>query len=84
MHSKAAWNDNGDVIFGSANLDPHSMHINFESCLEIHDPKLAWELRRSFYLDLVNITKQTPESFIRCSLVHKALTYACSLASPWL
>ncbi len=84
MHSKAAWNDKGDVLFGSANLDPHSMRINFESCLQINDPKLAWELRRAFYADLATSSKQTPESYSRRSLANKALTYACNLASPWL
>jgi len=84
MHSKAAWNDNGTVLFGSANLDPHSMHTNFESCLQIQDSKLAWELRRAFYADLVISPKQTPEIHAQRSLATRALTYACNLASPWL
>lgn len=84
MHSKAAWNDHSDVLFGSANLDPHSMRINFEACLKIHDPKLAWELRRSFYSDLAASPKQTSQSYLRRSLADKALTHACNLASPWL
>jgi phosphatidylserine/phosphatidylglycerophosphate/cardiolipin synthase-like enzyme len=84
MHSKAAWNDRGDALFGSANLDPTSMHGNFESCLEIHDPSLAWELRRSFYADLAQSDKQTPESHTQRSVARKALTHACNLASAWL
>lgn len=84
MHSKAAWNDQGDVLFGSANLDPHSMRINFESCLQINDSKLSWELRRAFYADLASSSRQTPESYRHRSLASKALTHACNLASPWL
>ena len=84
MHSKAAWNDKGEVLFGSANLDPHSMRINFESCLQINDAKLAWELRRAFYADLASSPRQTPESYARRSLAHKALTHACNLVSAWL
>jgi cardiolipin synthase len=84
MHSKAAWNDKGEVLFGSANLDPHSMHINFESCLQIRSEKLAWELRRAFYADLVTSPKQTRESYSQRSLANKALTHACSLVSEWL
>lgn len=84
MHSKAAWNDHGDVLFGSANLDAHSMHINFESCLEIHDSNLTWELRRAFYADLSTSPKQTPESYSNRSFANKALTHVCNLASPWL
>jgi cardiolipin synthase len=84
MHSKAAWNNKGDVLFGSANLDPTSMHNNFESCLQIHDARLVWELRRSFYADLATSPKQTPESYLRRSLANKALTHACNLVSSWL
>lgn len=84
MHSKAAWNDQGDVLFGSANLDPTSLRNNFESCMLIHSHTLAWELRRAFYIDLNTSAKQTPESFLRRSLANKVLTYACNLVAPWL
>jgi len=84
MHSKAAWNDQGDVLFGSANLDPTSMSGNFESCLAIHDSTLTWELRRAFYMDLAESAKQTPESYSQRSVAKKALTHACNLVSAWL
>ena len=84
MHSKAAWNDQGDVIFGSANLDQHSMRINFEACLQINDSKLTWELRRAFYTDLATSPKQTPEVYLKRSWANKVLTHACNLVSPWL
>jgi len=84
MHSKVAWNDRGEVLFGSANLDPHSMKINFESCLKIHDHRLAWELRRAFSLDLGSSPEQTPGSYRRRSIAGKLLTHTCNLASPWL
>jgi len=84
MHSKAAWNDRGDVLFGSANLDAHSMKINFESCLKINDHKLVWELRRAFNIDLDSSVEQTPEIYRRRSLAEKFLTHTCNLAAPWL
>jgi len=84
MHSKVTWNDRGEVLFGSANLDAHSMKINFESCLEINDHKLTWELRRSFNMDLGSSEKQTSESYIQRSLAGKFLTHTCNLAAPWL
>jgi len=84
MHSKAAWNDRGDALIGSANLNSNSMSINFETCLEIHDTTLTWELRRAFYADLADSPKQTPESYSKRSLTDKAITHACNLASPWL
>ena len=84
MHSKAMWNDKGETLFGSANLDPTSMQGNFESCLEIHNPSLTWELRRSFYADLADSVKQTAESHRGRSVANKALSHACNLASQWL
>ncbi len=84
MHSKAAWNDHNDVLFGSANLDAHSMRVNFESCLKIHDPKLTSDLRHAFYLDLETSPKQTVHSYQRRSIADKALIHTCNLASPWL
>jgi len=84
MHSKATWNDKGNILFGSANLVPTSMRNHFESCLAIHDPALAWELRRSFYADRMISAKQTPESYLRRSYTDQAITHACNLASPWL
>jgi len=84
MHSKVAWNDRGDVLFGSANLDAHSMKINFESCLKINDHKLVWELRRAFNIDLDSSVEQTPEIYRQRSLAKKFLTHTCNLAAPWL
>lgn len=84
MHSKAAWNNHNDILFGSANLDAHSMRINFESCLKINDVRLEQELRQAFYEDLSASPKQTLQSYLRRSFADKALTHTCNLASPWL
>lgn len=84
MHSKATWNNKGNILFGSANLDPTSMGSNFESCIAINNAALAWELRRSFYADRMNSLRQTPESHLRRSFADQALTHACNLATPWL
>jgi cardiolipin synthase len=84
MHSKAIWNEKGHILFGSANFNATSMQINFETCLEVSNPALAWELRRSFHADCAASLKQTPESHLRRSLADQALTHACNLASPWL
>ena len=84
MHSKVTWNDRGEVLFGSANLDAHSMKINFESCLKINDHKLAWELRQAFNIDLESSVEQSPETYRRRSLAGKILTHTCNLAAPLL
>jgi cardiolipin synthase len=84
MHAKTAWNDQGTILLGSANLDPHSMAVNFESCLLIQDANLAWQLQRTFQADLQKCTQQTPESYRRQTLPNKFMSHACNLASPWL
>lgn len=84
MHSKAAWNDHNNILFGSANLDAHSMKINFESCLQINDARLTWELRHAYYSDLASGIRQTAQSHLCRPFADKAITHACNLASPWL
>jgi cardiolipin synthase len=84
MHCKVAWNNHGDVLIGSANLDSHAMLQNFESCLKTNDPQLTRELRCSFNADLAFSLRQTPESYLRRTLACKALSQAFNLASPWL
>lgn len=84
MHSKAAWNNHDDVLFGSANLDAHSMKGNFESCLQINASKLTWELRHAFYSDLASSIQQTSQSYLHRSFADKALSHTCNLASDWL
>jgi cardiolipin synthase len=84
MHAKTTWNDQGTILLGSANLDPHSMAVNFESCLLIQDANLARQLQRAFQADLQKCTQQTPESYRQQSLPDKLMTHTCNLASPWL
>ena len=84
MHAKVAWNDCGTVLLGSANLDPHSMGVNFESCLEMQDQALTMQLQRAFTSDLQACIPQTPDIYSRQALPGKLLTHACNLASPWL
>ena len=84
MHAKVAWNDSGDVLFGSANMDAKAMQDNFECSLVINDATLARQLRQVFEADATQSLLQTPDIFRRRSLPLKALSYACNLASPWL
>jgi hypothetical protein len=60
------------------------MHGNFESCLEIHDATLAWDLRRAFVNDLSSCILQTREACERRSLAERLLSHTCHLAAPWL
>ncbi|MCB0012887.1 MAG: hypothetical protein KDE34_13330 [Anaerolineales bacterium] len=51
MHAKATWNDNGQILFGSANIDPWALKRNFECCLQIADAALAGQLTQTFWQD---------------------------------
>lgn len=84
MHAKVAWNDSGEVLFGSANMDAKAMEDNFECSLVLNDAELVHQLRMAFETDTRASILQTPEIFSRRPLPLKALSYACNLASPWL
>jgi phosphatidylserine/phosphatidylglycerophosphate/cardiolipin synthase-like enzyme len=84
MHGKVTWNDRGEVLFGSANLDAHSMKINFESCVKIKDPILVSRLSKSFNTDLESCEVQTPQTYPCRSLAGKLFTHACNLTASWL
>jgi cardiolipin synthase len=84
MHAKLAWNDTGQVLLGSANLDPHSMGGNFEICAALEDPALARKLRLAFEADTQTSFLQTPDVYRRRSLTGKVFTHACNLAAAWL
>ena len=84
LHSKVAWNDRGEILFGSANFDPHSLMNNFESCLYIHDLNLSCKLKKVFDSDLQYSILQTENFMSHRSLPKKMLTRVCQLASAWL
>lgn len=84
MHAKVAWNDHGQVLFGSANMDGKALKGNFECCLVFRNNGVARQLKAAFVADTYNSYRQTPEIFRRRGLLLKALSYVCNLASPWL
>jgi cardiolipin synthase A/B len=51
MHAKEAWNDQGDILLGSANIDRWALRTNFECCLLIRDQALANQLSRELQAD---------------------------------
>ena len=53
MHAKEAWNDQGDILLGSANIDRWALRTNFECCLRIQDPALTRQLTRELHADVV-------------------------------
>jgi len=84
MHAKVAWNDRGEVLFGSANMDDKALRSNFECSLVIQNNDLAEQLTLAFNADTKSSLLQTPGYFRRLPLHTKALSYAFSLARPWL
>jgi len=84
MHAKVAWNDQGNVLFGSANLENIALKSTFECCVAVQDRVLAASLRRAFQADERLSIKQTPEFFRGQPAPKKALSFACNLAAPWL
>jgi phosphatidylserine/phosphatidylglycerophosphate/cardiolipin synthase-like enzyme len=44
MHAKEAWNDRGDILIGSANIDRWALRTCFECCLHIRSDELARQL----------------------------------------
>lgn len=52
MHAKEAWNDQGDILFGSANIDRWALCSNFESCLSFSHLLLAAKLQTALVQDL--------------------------------
>lgn len=51
MHAKEAWNAQGGILIGSANIDRWALRTNFECCLHIKDQELARQLTRELYAD---------------------------------
>jgi len=84
MHAKVAWNNHGEVLFGSANFERMALKNTFECSIELRDHRLAGALRQSFEKDRLTCLEQSPKIFRQRPLPHKALSYACNLASPWL
>ena len=84
MHAKVAWNEQGEVLFGSANLEKMALENTFECCVAVQDQVLENKLRRAFEADTHLSVQQTPEIFRRRPAPKRALSYACNLAAPWL
>ena len=52
MHSKIAWNDEGEIIFGSANLEERGLSGNFELCIKMNNAVLTNDLTQRFDEDV--------------------------------
>jgi cardiolipin synthase len=84
MHSKVAWNNRGDLVVGSANIDEKALSSNFECCLQINDEALIGDLKRAFEIDRRHCRLQTRKTLRSRSISRQAIAYACSYAGVWL
>ena len=60
MHGKEAWNDQGDILFGSANVDWWALYSNFECNLQLRSRTLALRLQEALAADLVYCRQHIP------------------------
>ena len=58
MHAKEVWDDKGNILFGSANVDRWALHSNFECDLQIHNPRLAQRLQQALVADLCHCRQE--------------------------
>lgn len=63
MHAKEAWNDKGDILLGSANVDPWALYSNFECSLQFCHRTLAQELQQALLADLCHCRQQRATSW---------------------
>lgn len=59
IHAKAAIIDDEAAIIGSANLDPRSLYLNYETNLVVFDSKFATSLKRSILEEFEQSTEIT-------------------------
>ena len=84
MHSKVTWTREGDILFGSANLEDKALKGNFEFCLRFTDLEISRELISHFRQDSFNSLYQSREVVSHRNVFKKASSYIFSLATPLL
>lgn len=84
MHAKASWNDLGQVLFGSANLDSKALNSNYECSLLLQNNSIAEQLQAQFESDLTHCTEMDLESFNSQHWSQKAFAYASRMLSRLL
>ena len=84
MHKKVLLIDDKFVMFGSANFDYRSFHLNHELFLWIDDESVIHEVKKELLGDLERFHQITVQDLKDRSLAHRVLTKACSLLTPVL
>lgn len=84
MHAKACWNEQGTILFGSANLDSKALNSNYECSLLFKDPAIAAQLQSAYQQDLAWSESVTPGTFRSRPRLHQGWAYLSLLAASWL
>jgi len=84
MHAKACWNEQGTILFGSANLDSKALNSNYKCSLLFKAPEIANQLRAKFEQDVMQSYPITPDTFGSKHWSHKVWAYLSLSAATWL
>lgn len=83
-HTKLLLVDGSYALFGSANLDPRSLFLNFELNVEAVDPAFRAQLD-SYAAEVLSRSRRlTPADYTRRSLPARLFDAACWLMSPYI
>ena len=83
-HTKLLLVDDYYVLMGSTNLDPRSLKLNFELCVEVYDRRLNERLRQAMDRRVARACPVTPDALRDRSLPVRLRDAACWLFSPYL
>ena len=83
LHAKTAVVDGVVSLVGSSNLDPFSLHRNYELNLLVGDPAVGAQMRELFVADLAGATRVDPAEWerrpLRARVAERLATFAASL-----
>jgi cardiolipin synthase len=82
LHAKTVVVDGKVGSVGSANVDPRSFHLNFETNVIIFDESLGAQMRDAFLEDQKVCTELTPELYAKRGLVVRFKEPFCRLLYP--
>jgi cardiolipin synthase len=84
MPTKACWNEQGTILFGSVNLDSKALNSNYECSLLFKDPRITEQLQARFEQDVEWSYPITPDTFNNQDRLHKVWAYLSLLAATRL
>lgn len=84
IHTKAILVDNCYSLIGSANLDPRSLRLNFELCVEVFSHEFAVKIADYFEGCLPSARRITSENSVALSLPVRIRNAIAWLFSPYL